>query len=62
MPGIGSDKISDLTVNVIRGELTAYTEEQCALYGVPTEYVPAGTFWNPEDQRWEAALCQPARL
>jgi hypothetical protein len=54
MPGIGSDKISDLTINVIRGELTAYTEEQCALYGVPTEHVPAGTFWNPEDQRWEA--------
>ncbi|MGA2650949.1 MAG: hypothetical protein ABSF28_10515 [Terracidiphilus sp.] len=54
MPGIGSDKISDLTINVIRGELVAYTQEQCDLYGVATEQVPAGVFWNPDDQRWEA--------
>jgi hypothetical protein len=27
MPGISSDKISDLAVNVIRGELVSYTEE-----------------------------------
>lgn len=54
IPGIGSDKISDLAINVIRGELTTYTEEQCDLYGVPTENVPAGVFWNPDDQRWES--------
>ena len=53
VPGIGSDKISDLAINVIRGELTAYTREQCDLYGVPTELVAAGSFWNPEEQRWE---------
>lgn len=53
VPGIGSDKISDLAINVIRGELTAYTKEQCDLYGVPTELVAAGSFWNPEQQRWE---------
>jgi hypothetical protein len=54
MPGIGSDKISDLTINVIRGELVAYTQEQCDLHDVPMENVPAGTYWNPEDERWEA--------
>jgi hypothetical protein len=42
VPGIGSDKISDLAINVIRGELTAYTKEQCDLYGIPTEFVTAG--------------------
>ena len=54
MPGIGSDKISDLAVNVIRGELAAYTKDQCDLYDVATENVPAGTFWNPDDKRWES--------
>jgi hypothetical protein len=54
IPGIGNDKISDLAINVIRGELTTYTEEQCALYDVPVENVPAGLFWNPEDARWES--------
>ena len=53
VPGIGSDKISDLAINVIRGELTAYTKEQCDLYGIPTEFVAAGGLWNPEQQRWE---------
>jgi hypothetical protein len=36
MDGIGSDKISDLAVNLIRGELVSYTEEQCQLHNVPT--------------------------
>ena len=54
VPGISSDKISDLAINVIRGELAAYTKEQCDLYGIPTEHVPAGVFWNPEEERWES--------
>lgn len=54
MPGIASDKISDLAINVIRGELVSYTQEQCELHNVPTENVPAGVFWNPDDERWEA--------
>lgn len=54
VPGISSDKISDLAINVIRGELTAYTKEQCDLYGITTEVVPAGVFWNPDQQRWES--------
>lgn len=52
MPGIGSDKISDLTVNVIRGELVAYTEEQCQLLGVPTERINSGLYWDPEGRVW----------
>jgi hypothetical protein len=54
IPGIGSDKISDLAINVIRGELTAYTLEQCELHDVATENVPAGVYWNPDDERWES--------
>ncbi|HWY58288.1 MAG TPA: hypothetical protein VNZ03_27735 [Terriglobales bacterium] len=52
MPGIGSDKISDLTLNVIRGELVAYTEEQCRLYNVPTERINSGLYWDYENKRW----------
>lgn len=54
MPGIGSDKISDLTINVIRGELVAYTQAQCHLLDLPMQNVPAGVYWNPDGERWEA--------
>jgi hypothetical protein len=52
MPGIGSDKISDLTLNVIRGELVAYTEEQCQLYNIPTERINSGLYWDYENKVW----------
>jgi hypothetical protein len=54
MPGIGPDKISDLTINVIRGELVAYTEEQCRLLGVPTERINSGLYWDYEAKHWES--------
>ena len=34
IPGIGPDKISDLTTNIIRGSLIEYTAAQCALVGI----------------------------
>lgn len=54
IPGIGSDKISDLTINVLRGEFAAYTEEQCKLLGVPTERVNSGLYWNHDSKSWES--------
>jgi hypothetical protein len=53
IPGIGSDKISDLTINVLRGEFVAYTEEQCELFGIPTEQINCGMFWNYDANIWE---------
>lgn len=54
IPGIGSDKISDLTVNVLRGEFVAYTEEQCQLLNVPTQKINSGIYWNFESKSWES--------
>jgi hypothetical protein len=54
IPGIGSDKISDLTINVLRGEFVAYTEEQCQLLGIPTQKVNSGLYWNYEESVWES--------
>jgi hypothetical protein len=52
IPGIGSDKISDLAINVLRGEFVAYTEEQCQLFNVPTERINSGLYWDYEAKQW----------
>jgi len=54
IPGVGSDKISDLAVNVLRGEFVAYTEEQCDLLAVPTRKVNSGLYWGHESSTWES--------
>lgn len=55
IPGIGPDKISDITTNVIRGPLVEYTQKQCELHDIPlTSSVPAGMFWDIEECEWTA--------
>jgi hypothetical protein len=51
--GIGSDKISDITTNIIRRLLIEYTQDQCALHGINlhNEY-PSGRFWDIERAAW----------
>ncbi|MBU1039235.1 hypothetical protein KKC17_03390 [Patescibacteria group bacterium] len=52
--GIGKDKVSDMTTNIIRANLIAYTQAQCALHGIPmTTDVPSGFFWDATNRRWE---------
>ena len=50
--GIGWDKLSDLTTNVIRGKLAEYTLDQCTLHGVPTREVGLGPYYSLEAQDW----------
>lgn len=52
IPDIGRDKISDLTTNIIRGELVACTEEQCKLHGAPLTNVASGLYWRPDIANW----------
>lgn len=50
--GIGRDKISDLTTNVIRGHLAEYTKEQCELFGIQTNSVAIGPYYKGETREW----------
>lgn len=52
--GISSDKLSDLTTNLIRAPLNSYTAQQCELHGLETRKVAMPAAWNPEKLRWEA--------
>lgn len=52
IPGVGPDKISDITINVIRSKLVEYTLTQCHLFGIQTRRVVAGAFWDPNTMRW----------
>ncbi|WP_299171651.1 hypothetical protein [uncultured Brevundimonas sp.] len=53
--GISSDKLSDLTTNLIRWPLVRYTQRQCELNGIPLEdEVAIAPSWNPSSSRWEA--------
>ena len=52
IPNISSDKISDMTINVIRGHLVEYTQSQCRLHGVPMQRIAVGPLWNPRTSDW----------
>ena len=39
IPGISSDKISDITANILKRRLVKYTQAQCAKYKIPTRRV-----------------------
>lgn len=55
--GVGPDRISDATCNIIRGPLIKYTQEMCAYYGIPTKHgVASGPIWNPQTDKWEDSL------
>lgn len=53
IPGIGHDKISDLTTNILRGHLVEYTNAQCELLAVPVQNVPIAPIFNTDAMQWE---------
>ena len=52
IPGIGFDKVSDITTNIIRDKLISYTQEQCRLHGIAMRKIPSGKIWSPVEKRW----------
>jgi hypothetical protein len=58
--GIGPDKISDITTNIIRNRLVQYTQAQCELHGISLDHtVPSGLLWDSSRRLWHQ---QYARL
>jgi hypothetical protein len=52
--GIGPDRISDITANILKGFLVEYTQRQCAIWGLPLKVgVPVEHLYNPSTERWE---------
>jgi len=56
--GIGRDKISDITTNIIRRRLVEYTQEQCRIHNIPMQEVTSGRLWNSETGNWEQGYSQ----
>lgn len=55
--GIGPDRISDMTINILRGPLLKYTQDMCVYYDIPLEdQVNSDRIWDPEESRWVSAL------
>lgn len=52
IPGIGSDKISDITTNIIRGKLIEFTEEQCRKHGIPVTATKSNFYWDAVQDKW----------
>lgn len=57
--GVGPDRISDATCNIIRGPLIRYTQDMCRYYGIPMVVnVDSGPVWNPLKQAWEDSFVE----
>jgi hypothetical protein len=60
--GVGRDKISDLTTNIIRRHLLEYTDLQCNLYSIKQYEYSGPPIWNPDTLQWEARIVMLPRI
>jgi hypothetical protein len=52
-PGVGPDRISDMTANVLKLFLAAYTQEQCRAWDIPiAKDVPLSHYLDFESMSW----------
>ena len=57
--GIGRDKISDITTNIIRYLLIQYTKDQCALHSIALQGTyPTGRFWDMSNRMWKSEYAE----
>lgn len=51
--GVATDRISDITTNVIRGPLIAFTQDMCEAHPqIVTEEVTTGLIWDSDSHDW----------
>ena len=50
--GVSTDRVSDITINVIRQPLIDYTTEQANVWGMPIAQVRSGCLWDPVSLTW----------
>jgi hypothetical protein len=52
--GIGPDRVSDITANVLKRFLIEYTQRQCAIWDIPSKRgVPVEHIYNGKSRAWE---------
>jgi hypothetical protein len=52
--GIGADRVSDITANILKRFLITYTQHQCKIWNLPiSSAVPITHIYNPESKEWE---------
>lgn len=53
--GVGRDKLSDMTTNIIRNHLITYTQDQAKLWGFPLQSgAQSGFIWDVESLTWKS--------
>jgi hypothetical protein len=58
IPGISRDKISDMTVNIIKEKLFEYTKHQCELLNIPLNNVSGGFYWDSSTKKWKTGYIE----
>lgn len=54
--GIGHDRISDATINIVRSQLIEFTQDTCRLYNIPMfSGVDSGPMWDRKTKNWKHA-------
>ena len=52
VPGVGIDRVSDMTTNLLRRKLISYTQQVCRQFGIPVQQASSGMLWSIERKRW----------
>jgi hypothetical protein len=57
--GIGHDRVSDKTINIVRKQLIEFTQRVCATYGIPmVPGLDSGPMWNRHSHSWDPRLVE----
>jgi hypothetical protein len=58
--GIGHDRLSDMTINIVKSSLIEFTQSMCEEYGMELiDGVDSGFMWNRHNHSWDV---QPVKL